>query len=561
MPAVFLIAMCVLAYLVAYFVYARYIQNRILRLDASRKTPAHIKRDGIDYVPARKMVLFGHHFASIAGLGPIVGPAIAVIWGWLPAFLWIVFGTIFLGAVHDFMAGGVSLRFGGRSIGDITRDIIGPRARVLFLLVVFFVIGLFMAAFAVMVSNFLVQFPKAVIPVCGLIAVATLMGLAMYRWKIQLWIATVAGLVAMVGLLHLGLKYPVSGVSADVWMLILFVYMGVASVLPVWLLLQPRDYLNSFQLYAGLALLLLGIFALNPSMTDADGTIPATCKLAGDGGRALPMVPFLFMVMACGAISGFHSLVASGTTARQINNEKDLRLITYGGMLTEGLFALLVLIACTAGLGYGAWNSHYNADKIDHLGVFKQGGANIASALGIEFGLAEILLSVMAVGFAMTTLDTATRLLRFNIEELGKSFQIKVISNRYIATLIAVGWIAIFAVLKFGNLPAWKVLWPMAGASNQIMAVLGLLALTVYLYRMRRPTIITLAPLVIMIVVTIWALVATLVNDGIAKSNYILAAVAGALLILAVWLAVEAVLKALELRRTGRGTPEETEAN
>lgn len=553
MPAILLIVVCIVAYFLGYSIYARYIQNRILRLDPSRKTPAHLKKDGVDYVPARKMILFGHHFASIAGLGPIIGPAIAAQWGWLPAFLWLIVGGIFLGAVHDFVAVGVSLRFGGRSIGDITRDIIGPRARVLFLLVVFFVIGLFMAAFAVIVAGYLVDYPTAVIPVCGLIVIATLMGTALYRFKIKLWIVTVLGIGVMAFLFYLGIKFPIEGISREAWLFALLGYSGVASVLPVWLLLQPRDYLNSFQLYGGLALLLVSIIVLGPVM----GDVPTTHKPAGDGDKIPPVVPFIFIIVACGAISGFHSLVSSGTTVRQLNNERDARLVTFGSMLTESLFAVLALIACTAGLGYAAWQASYAAGAANPLGIFKEGSAKMATSLGISFDLAGLLLSVMAVGFAMTTLDTATRLLRFNVEEIGKSFKLNFLRSRYLATVLAVGWIAFFALLKFGGKPAWQVLWPMAGASNQILVVLGLLAMSVYLYRLRRPTFVTLVPLVIMICVTIWALVATLINDGIAKGEYGLAAVSGALLVLALWLAVEAVLKAVQMKRLGRPESEE----
>jgi carbon starvation protein len=551
MPALVLIGLSLVAFVAAYYVYARYIQQRILRLDPNRRTPAYTKTDGVDYVPAHKMVLFGHHFASIAGLGPILGPAIAAVWGWLPAFLWIIFGSIFLGAVHDFVAVGISLRLGGRSIGDITRDIIGPRARLLFLVVIFFVIGLFMAAFVVIVAGYLASYPQAVFPVWGLMALAVFLGVAIYKFKVRLSVATFFGIAFSVLLFYLGFKYPIT-VSSDAWIVTLLGYSGLASVLPVWLLLQPRDYLNSFQLYGGLLLLLVGVIAMAPVMTN----IPATHALLGDGAKIPPMAPLLFVTVACGAISGFHGLVSSGTTSRQLSNEKDARFVTYGGMLTESFFAILALIACTAGIGYVAWNKYYASGGADPLPVFKEGGSGMASYVGMDPSLAALLLSVMAVGFAMTTLDTATRLLRFNTEELGKSLGIRPLRNRYLATAIAVGWIAMFAVIKFtdaaGNpMAAWRVLWPLGGASNQILAVLVLLTATVYFYRLKRPTLVTLIPLVIMLGITIWSLLTTLVQDGFVSGNYVLGVVSGALLLLAFWLAAEAVIKAVQLKRAG----------
>lgn len=567
MSAILIAVLCLAAFVLAYGFYARYLQNHVLGLDPNRRTPAHLKNDGIDYVPSHRMVLFGHHFASIAGVGPIVGPAIAAIWGWLPALLWVVFGTIFLGAVHDFAVAGISIRFGGRSIGDLTGDIMGQRARILFLLIVFFVVGLFMGAFTIIVGGLLDSQPNSVIPVFGLIAVALLMGALLYKIKMRLSFATIIGVGLMALTIFLGLERPVDGIPQTTWIPVLLFYSLAASVLPVWLLLQPRDYLNSFQLYAGLAVLFLGLLIAAPVMQ-----APATNHVLGDGGSTPSVFPIMFMIVACAAISGFHSLVSSGTTARQINSERDVRFVTYGGMLTEGFFGMIVLLTCTAGIAFADWRAFYidagfPAVAAAPFKIFLRGGSGLLAGLGIHPQLGALLLTVMAVGFAMTTLDTATRLLRFNVEEIADSLGLKSIAkNRYIAAMIAVAWIGFFVLItaagraKAGVIEASdNPLWPIAGMSNQLMAALGLLTASVYLYKVRKPTVFTLIPMVIMLVLTLWAAAETILrqlNPPKGQSpGYGVLFVALALFALGVWLAAEAVAKAVQLRRGGRGEP------
>ncbi|MFH1549535.1 MAG: carbon starvation protein A [Planctomycetota bacterium] len=559
MSAILVAVMCIAAFVLAYSFYARYIQNRILGLDPGRKTPAHEKYDGIDYVPSHRMVLFGHHFASIAGLGPIVGPAIAAIWGWLPALLWVVFGTIFLGAVHDFVAAGISVRFGGRSIGDVTGDIMGPRARILFLLIISFVVGLFMGAFAIIVGGLLFKIPESVIPVFGLIVIAVGMGLMLYRMKVQLWVVTILGIVLMGLAIYVGTIIPVSGIPQTTWIPILLGYSLVASVLPVWLLLQPRDYLNSFQLYGGLGILFIGLLVAAPLMQ-----APETSNVLGDGQSIPSVFPIMFMIVACAAISGFHSLVSSGTTVRQVNSEKDLRFVTYGSMLTEGFFGVMVLLTCTAGIAFSRWQelyADYKAVVANPLPIFLEGGSGFLGQLGINPKLGALLLTVMAVGFAMTTLDTATRLLRFNIEELSGRLGLKRIGkNRYLASAIAIVWIGFFVLITAAGRTEGGVikasdnpLWPIAGMSNQLMAALGLLTASVYFYKVKKPTAFTLLPMLIMLGLTLWA-IAEAVGAQISpppgtEMNYGVLFVALALFGLAVWLMVEGVLKAAQLRR------------
>jgi len=396
----------------AYRLYGRFISRRVLSLNQANPTPSHTMHDGIDYVPTRPVILFGHHFASIAGLGPILGPAIGVMWGWAPVALWIILGTIFIGGIHDMGTLVVSIRNRGRSIGDITKDLIGPRARILFLLITFFLLSLAMGVFATLIAKLFSAdfYPGAVLPVFGLILIAIIIGSLVYKTHFPLSIATLIGFGLTLLLVWLGAKYPVVGIGHNMWIYILLVYAFFASVLPVWLLLQPRDYVNSYLLYAGLALLYMGIAVAHPQIA-----APAVHTAAT---KAVPIVPLLFITVACGAISGFHSLVSSGTTSKQLNRENESLPIAYGGMIAEGLLALAILLAVTAGLGTReAWFARYSSwssikDLSNQLSAIVDGSANLLSSLGIGRGIAEVFITVVAVSFAMTTLDTGTRLQR-----------------------------------------------------------------------------------------------------------------------------------------------------
>jgi carbon starvation protein len=436
---------------------------------------------------------------------------------------------------------------------------------VLFLFVVFFVVALFMGAFVVIVAALLDQVPGAVIPVFGLIFIAVGMGWALYRMKMRLSIASIIGIVVMAISIYAGLKIPIDGISQVAWIPVLLVYSVTASILPVWILLQPRDYLNSFQLYAGLGVLIVGLFVAAPVIE-----APVARGVLGEI-EGLPSVfPIMFMIVACGAISGFHSLVSSGTTARQINNEADVRFVTYGGMLTEGLFAVVALLTCTAGIALADWNNlyaSYPAVAANPMPIFLQGGVNFLGKLGIGAGMATLFLTVLAVGFAMTTLDTATRLLRFNIEEIAATLRMPFISkNRYIAAFIAIASIAFFVVVSaIGQTKAGVIraqdnpLWPIAGMSNQLLAALGLLTASVYFYKVRRPAVFTLIPMILMLALTLWAAGQTILQQllppaGVAP-NYGILIVALALFVMGVWLAAEGIIKALQLRRANQAAP------
>jgi len=566
MSALLIALLAFSAYILAYFTYGKRLGSKILGFLPERPTPAHVLRDDVDFVPSRKAVLFGHHFASIAGLGPILGPAIAVIWGWIPALLWVIFGSVFMGAVHDLSALYISLRHQGRSIGDVTGDLLGPRGRTLFLLLVFFLLALAMGAFAYVIALLFIDsgalhfYPQAVIPVWSLIAIAVVIGLLVYRFRVGLTPATIIGVALMLLATWFGASHPVRDLfglelNVDRWVWILMSYALVASVVPVWLLLQPRDYLNSFQLYLGMGLLYAGLVVTRPQIV-----APAINNAPTD---LPPLFPFLFITVACGAISGFHSLVSSGTTAKQLANERDALLIGYGSMLTEGLLAVLVILATTAGFASRAeWNGHYaswaGAGSLGaKLQAFVVGGASFTTKLGLDPSLAAIFIAVVAVGFAMTTLDSGTRLLRYNLEELGSHFAPLgwITRNRYGAGLLAVLAIGYFALIKVGGKPAGITLWALFGITNQLLGALGFLVITLYFYRAGKPVLYFLLPMLFMMAITLAALPISLWRFAHSDPvSWPLVGTGVAILLLDLWMILEAGLSLRRLRdeRNGR---------
>jgi carbon starvation protein len=588
--------------ILAYFTYGRFLARTVCRLDPHRATPAHVLRDDVDYLPTRIPVLFGHHFASIAGLGPILGPAIAVIWGWGPAVLWVLVGSIFIGAVHDLGALSVSLRFRGRSIGEVCHHLMGSRARLLALLIIFFMMSLAMGAFCNAISGLFVDFnPDAIIPTFGLIVVAVGVGISVYKFKFPLGITTAVALAVFTGLIAWGVEQPVCtyqwfvkpetraaleaarateavaeepafqlpyGAVAAIahftatgnetaardiervlpvtklsWIGVLLLYGFLASVLPVWLLLQPRDYINSFQLYFALATMLLGMIIAG-ALGAVENHIEAPL-IRTDVPGAPGIFPFLFVTIACGAVSGFHSLVSSGTTVKQLNRETDALPIGYGAMLVEAALAILVILACVAGLGasywgeggtYSTWSGIEGAGLAMQLSAVVHGGANFLAHLGISRAFGRTLLAVTIVAFALTTLDSATRLLRFNVEELGHALKLKWLANRYVASAIAVAGIAFFALV-----PAGKTLWTLFGTTNQLLAGLTLLVVSVFLFQMRRPVVYTIVPMAAMLLMSVWAMLLSLHRFYI-EEKWSLAAVSVIVLVMSAWLIVEAIL-------------------
>ncbi len=539
---------CFVAYLLGYHLYAKHLARKVFKLDPDRVTPAHELKDGIDYVPSNKFVLFGHHYASIAGLSPMLGPAIAVIWGWVPAMLWVVFGTLFIGAVHDFSALVISMRAKGKSVGKVAEDIIGARAKTLFHILIFFLIALAMGVFVNVCATLLstAYNPEAFYPSSFLMIVALVMGFLVYRrgWSIAPLTAIAFGLTLLS--VWAGTRLPILDLSLNQWSLILLGYAFLASVLPVWQLLQPRDFINSLLLYLGLGSILLGFFVLNPSFA-----APAV-QAAPTG--APPIFPFVFIVIACGSISGFHGLVSSGTTAKQIDRETDAPLIGYGGMIGESVLGLVAVLACTAGfVNPEAWQAHYSSwDLAQGLGpnmqAFIDGCALFLGQLGLPIDVAKAFVALIAISFALTSLDSATRLLRFNISEMGETAKVPALANRYFASTLAVFAIGFFAFYRIGGQPAGLALWQLFGTTNQIMGTLTLVAVTLYLLQRGRPVWFTALPGAFMLVTTMTAMVIKL-RDFWNLQTYLLLILGLGILVLAVWLTVEAVIR---LRATQR---------
>jgi carbon starvation protein len=576
LSAIVLLVVGVTAFLSGYRIYARYIAHRIYQLDPDFVTPAHQFEDGVDYVPTNRHVLFGHHFTSVAGAAPIVGPAIAVIWGWLPAFLWVVLGTIFAGAVHDFGTLWISNRHKGNSIGTLAESIVGDRARVLFLLLIFFLLLMVNAVFAVIIANLFMANPGAVLPVWGSLAVALAVGLLIYRTGAGILGPSLAALAILYALIWFGQYVPISlpdvfgfspteaelaAAGADVaaaqslaasdgqrvgWIVILFVYTFFASVLPVWLLLQPRDYVNGHQLFVALGIIGLGVLLANPPVI-----APAiNTHLPSD---APSWFPLLFITIACGAISGFHGLVASGTSSKQLDRETDARYIGYGGALGEGALALTSILATTAGFalfaGVDGWHAHYGSWAAASAGAttaFVNGVGVLAEGLGIPHRVATIFAAVVVISFAATTLDTSVRLQRYIIAELGGEYRIKWVQNRWVATLIAVATCALLA-LGLDRGAGGMRLWPLFGTTNQLLAGLSLLVVTLFLLKLGRKAWVTGIPMVFLLFMTTWGMVLNLVRFA-GESQALLTVVGGAILVLEVWLLFEGVAAVRRLR-------------
>ncbi len=505
MHAILLLGVGIACFLTAYLFYARRIA-RDLELGAGDPTPAHTMADGIDYVPARVPVLLGHHFASIAGAAPIIGPVLAAQFGWAPVYIWIVLGGIFLGAVHDFMALVASVRHEGRSIGTIIERYLGRQGKILFLLFAWSTLILVVAVFTLVVARTFVTTPAVATASVLFILLAVGFGLSVYRFKANFALATTIGVALLALCLYLGVLFPFPRLfpvtpegdpMIRFWHLLLMAYIFVASVAPVNILLQPRDYLNSFLLYAMMGMAFLAILVSPPTI---QGEPFVAFSVEGLG----PLFPILFVTVACGAISGFHSMVASGTTAKQLNREADARAIGYGGMLIESTLALLALLTAIS----VTQQEHLTLLKGGPVHVFSTGIATFISVLGIPKVLGMGFAGLAVSAFALTSLDTATRLARFTLQELAtparedSTRQNLVARNRYVATAITV---AAGALLLFSG--KTMSLWKIFGSANQLLAALALMAVTVWLAATGRKTIYTLVPMVLMYLVTVCALV------------------------------------------------------
>lgn len=525
--------------LAGYALYSKYLATRVYRLSDRVPTPAHALADGVDYVPTNKYVLWGHHFTSVAGAAPIVGPAIAVIWGWLPAFLWVTFGTIFFAGMHDLGALWASVRNKGQSIGSLSGRYIGARGRNLFLVVIFLLLLMVNAAFAVVISGLLVSTPTSVIPVWGAIAVALVIGQLIYRAKMNLAAVSVVGVLALYGLILVGDQVPVVlpetvlGMSAAAfWVLVLFLYAGVASLLPVWMLLQPRDYINGLQLFIGLGILYAAVLLSSPEIV-----APAVNTAVPEGTPSL--VPLLFVTIACGAISGFHGIVSSGTSAKQLDKETDARFVGYFGAVGEGLLALGAIIAATAGYRTVAeWEAVYSAFGQGGVAAFVEGGSTIVNTgLGISPSLSATILATMAVLFAATTMDTGVRLQRFVVQEVADIVGVRVGKAVATALVLIIGMGLAFGAGADGS--GGMVIWPLFGTTNQLLAGLTLSIVAVVLVRKRRPVLPVLVPLVFVMVMSVFAAVVQL-GTFYSTGNWLLLVIDVVILVAALWVVVEA---------------------
>jgi carbon starvation protein len=545
--AVVAVLFCFALYAIGYVVYSRYLARHVFGLRRDAVTPAHALEDGVDYVPTHRFVLFGHHFASITGLSPMLGPAIAVIWGWLPAMLWVVLGALVVGCVHDFGALAISARSRGMSIGVVAQGLMGPRAKSLLHAIIFFGISLAMGVFVYIVAQlFSRSYPQSVMPSSVILLLALAVGWLVRRRGFNLWRLTAIAFVVILVAVVFSSRFSFQWHSSGGWTWTLLAYAWLASVLPVWSLLQPRDFLNSLLLYLGLGLAYVGFFVLRPEF------VAPAVDVAPEG--APPIFPFVFIVIACGAASGFHALVSSGTTAKQLDRETDARLIGYGGMMGESLLGLAAVLACTAGfVSREAWSTYYHswgeANTLSaKIGAFIEGCTRFVSALGIPEDAARTLIAVVVVSFALTTLDSATRLLRFNIEEIGESLRIR--PNRYVASTIAAGAIAFFAFYEIDGRAAGLALWQLFGSTNQLLAGLALLVVALYLIQRRRRSLPYLLPMVFMMISTLVAMAVKLA-DFHREGQTVLLVVGGCITLIAVWLVVEAFLALRRYRREG----------
>ena len=539
MNSVVLVLIGIAMILAGYFLYSRYLGARVYALDAGFRTPAHELEDGVDYVPTNKYVLWGHHFTSVAGAAPIVGPAIAVIWGWLPAFLWVTLGTVFFAGMHDLGALWASVRNRGQSMGALSGRYIGTHGRNLFLVVIFLLLLMVNAAFAVVIAGLLVGTPTAVIPTWGAIAVAVLVGQAIYRYHWSLPLVSVVGVVALYALIVIGDRVPIElpetvlGLpNTAIWIILLFLYAGVASMLPVWVLLQPRDYINGLQLFLALGILYVSVLIATPTVV-----APALNDQVPEGTPGI--VPLLFVTIACGAVSGFHGMVSSGTSSKQLDRETDARFVGYFGAVGEGLLALGAIVATTAGFRTLAdWEAVYSAFGEGSVGAFVDGGASLVqSGLGLPASLSATILATTAILFAATTMDTGVRLQRFVVQEIAEIGGKRL--GKTSATVVAVG---VALALTFGagvDGSGGLLIWPLFGTTNQLLAGLTLAIIAIMLIRRGRTPWPALVPLAFVLVMTIYALFIQL-DTFFDEGNWLLLVLDLVILVAALWVAVEA---------------------
>jgi len=621
-------------YLIAYHTYGRWLANKIFALDPQASVPSVELCDDRDFVPTDKSVLFGHHFTSIAGTGPIVGPAIAVMWGWLPALVWVLLGSILVGAVHDFGALVVSMRSKGQTVGDVAGRVINKRVRLLFLLILFMALTIVLAIFGLVIASVFKQYPASIVPCVVQIPIALAIGIWLHKNSVNLLIPSLLALVTMYVTLVFGnagflasINETMASWSVITWVFLLLAYSYAASVLPVWSLLQPRDYINSLQLITALGLVVVGLIVAGliggVSQQGAERIpleISAPMVRMNPPGNAPSVIPFLFITIACGACSGFHCLVSSGTSSKQIRCETDAQFVGYGSMLTEGFLATLVILACVAGLGLGTSNAsgewvtgeaaylaRYGSwDSASGLGAkvaaFVDGSSNFLQAMSIPASISVAIMGVLVASFAGTTLDTACRLQRYVIQELASTLSttnllrsntqvtlnpLSWLTNKHGATIFATSLALLIASLPAGtpevglgeawsgnisgeyltNHPdladtisgggvqsvAWwleefggkggLLLWPLFGATNQLLAGLAFLVIAFYLWRRNIPVWFIVIPMLFMLTIPAWAMLKDIPRWMKSEDpNWLVITVGILTIALEVWMLVEAFM-------------------
>jgi carbon starvation protein len=541
MNSILLVGVCFFLFYMGYRFYGGFLERRLIEPKEGR-TPAHELRDEVDYTPAKTPMLFGNHFASIAGAGPIIGPLIALAnFGWLPTALWIVFGAIFLGAMHDYLSLMISIREKGESMAQVAERCMGYRAKLIFSAFLWLALILVISVFGVVGAKTLIVRPQVVLPTFAVIPIAMLTGYLVYRCNLSLFPSTLLALGLLFGVIYLGSLFPLHlptlfGLEPlHLWFILLMLYCFIASLLPIWLLMQPRDYLCLSQLLLCLGIGYAGVFVAYPTIN-----APLFTSTTSPKG---PIWPMLFVIIACGAISGFHSLVAAGTTSKQLSNERSGKLIGYGGMIMEGVLAVLCLIVASAGL---IWGRELSAEEFGLQASLERGwiyafgngyGRILTEAFPfLSFGMASLFGMMMIKTFVMTSLDDGTRLARFIISEtLGKRWSF--LRIRVVGSLLTIG-----PAFLLGYSDVWRKVWPVFGAANQLIAALTLVVISSYLIGLKKPTIFTAVPAIFMIVTTMGALLWMTFNPQtgfLLEGNFTLGVTSIALFLLAGFLVIE----------------------
>ena len=555
MSSILIVLFGLVGFCFGWFVYSKFIAEKIYQLDPNYQTPAHRFEDGVDFVPTNKFVLWGSHFTAVAGAAPIVGPAIAVYWGWAPALLWVTLGSIFFAGVHDFGALWASNRHDAKSIGALSESIVSTRVRSVMMVIIFLLLVLVNAMFGTIIANDMVIYPESVFPAWTAIPVAIAIGVLIRR-KFNLLLISIVGVAILYFTIYIGSNTPMA-LPGDIfglgergnWIILLYVYAGIASMLPVWLLLQPRDYINGAQLVLGLIVLYSAVLLTMPNVA---------APMFNDVVEGTPPLwPILFVTIACGALSGFHGIVSSGTSAKQLNNEKDARFVGYLGALGEGSLALITIVAVTGSLyaatAAGVWDELYpslSGGPAD--GGFITGGALlISNGWGFSQSFSQTMLAVMVVLFAGTTMDAGLRLTRYIIQEWGNIYEISPLKNNYVSTLVAVGACLLLAFgVSNGNYPGdgGTLIWPVFGATNQILASMTLIVLSVYLIKLGRPARYLLTPMIFILLMALWASV-WYVMDYVSRGQWILVAIQVAVMVSAVFIILESWAAVSKFRR------------